>query len=187
TWPGRPAMLDGRPLIDAHQHPVRLPSVKQAWLDWAERYGQPGWRDAYTSDGAIIPQGLDDLMCAEGVDHALGICEYSPKATGTQPAEDLLPLVRHNPARFSLIANVNPHLHYPVAGELARQLGLGAIALKVHPVHGGFGPADPALYPAYQACAERGPPVGGHFGPSTFPGSSNELADPGPLTPVPPD
>ena len=31
-------------------------------------------------------------MRAEGVDHALVICEYSPKTTGTQPAEDLLPL-----------------------------------------------------------------------------------------------
>jgi len=177
-------MLDGRPLIDAHQHPVRLPTVKRAWLDWAERYGQPGWREAYDSDGAIVPQAFDDLMRAEGVDHALVICEYSPKATGMQPAEDLLPLVRHNPARFSLIANVNPHLHYPAREELARQLGLGAIALKVHPVHGGFSPADPALYPAYQACAERGLPVVVHCGTSTFPGSSNELADPALLIPV---
>jgi hypothetical protein len=177
-------MLDGRPLIDAHQHPVRLPTVKRAWLDWAERHGQPGWRDAYDSDGAIVPQAFEDLMRAEGVDHALAICEYSPKATGMQPAEDLLPLVRHNPARFSLIANVNPHLHYPAREELARQLGLGAIALKVHPVHGGFSPADPALYPAYQACAERGLPVVVHCGTSTFPGSSNELADPALLIPV---
>jgi hypothetical protein len=177
-------MLDGRPLIDAHQHPVRLPTVKRAWLDWAEQYGQPGWRDAYDSDGVIVPQAFDDLMRAEGVDHALVICEYSPKATGTQPAEDLLPLVRHNPARFSLIANVNPHLHYPARDELARQLGLGAIALKVHPVHGGFSPADPALYPAYQACVEQGLPVVVHCGTSTFPGSANELADPALLIPV---
>jgi len=177
-------MLDGRPLIDAHQHPVRLPTVKPAWLDWAERYGQPGWREAYSGDGAIIPQAFDELMRAEGVDHALVICEYSPKATGIQPAEDLLPLIRHNPGRFSLIASLNPHLHYPVAGELARQLALGAIALKVHPVHGGFSPADPALYPAYQACAERGLPVVVHCGTSTFPGSSNELADPALLIPV---
>jgi hypothetical protein len=177
-------MLDGRPLIDAHQHPVRLPTVKRAWLDWAQRYGQPGWQDAYDGDGVIIPQAFDGLMRAEGVDHALVICEYSPKATGMQPAEDLLPLVRHNPARFSLIANVNPHLHYPARDELARQLSLGAIALKVHPAHGGFSPADPGLYPAYQACTERGLPVVVHCGTSTFPGSSNELADPALLIPV---
>src|SRR5262249_58385874 len=119
-----------------------------------------------------------------GGDRARVIWEYSPKTTGVQPAEDLLPLVRHNPARFSLIANVNPHLHYPAGDELARQRALGAIALKVHPVHGGFSPADPALYPAYQACAEQGLPVVVHCGTSTFPGSSNELAHPALLIPV---
>ena len=177
-------MLDGRPLIDAHQHPVRLPTVKPAWMGWAERFGQPGWREAYTADGQIIPAAFDELMSAEGVDHALVICEYSPKTTGTQPAEDLLPLTGHNPARFSLVANVNPHLHYPPGDELARQLGLGAIALKVHPVHGGFSPADPGLYPAYQACAAEGLPVVVHCGTSSFPGSASELADPALLLPV---
>jgi uncharacterized protein len=71
-----------------------------------------------------------------------------------------------------------------VRDELARQLGLGAIALKVHPVHGGFSPNDPALYPAYQACAEQGLPVVVHCGTSTFPGASNEFADPALLIPV---
>ena len=177
-------MLDGRPLIDAHQHPVRLSTVKPAWMDWAERFGQPGWREAYTPDGEIIPQAFGGLMQAEGVDHTLVICEYSPKTTGTQPAEDLLPLTAHDPGRFSLVANINPHLHYPVDAELARQLALGAVALKVHPVHGGFSPADPALYPAYQACVTEGLPVVVHCGTSSFPGSSNELADPALLLPV---
>jgi predicted TIM-barrel fold metal-dependent hydrolase len=177
-------MLDGRPLIDAHQHPVRLSTVKPAWMDWAERFGQPGWREAYTADGEIVPQALGGLMQAEGVDHALVICEYSPKATGMQPAEDLLPLTAHDPGRFSLVANVNPHLHYPVDAELARQHALGAVALKVHPVHGGFSPADPALYPAYQACVTEGLPVVVHCGTSSFPGSANELADPALLLPV---
>ena len=131
-------MLDGRPLIDAHQHPVRLPTVKPAWLDWAERYGQPGWREAYDSDGVIIPRAFDDLMRAEGVDHALVICEYSPKATGVQPAEDLLPLVRHNPGRFSLIANpgssnelADPALLIPVLRDFP--------GLTVVLAHGGRG------------------------------------------------
>jgi predicted TIM-barrel fold metal-dependent hydrolase len=177
-------VLDGMLLIDAHQHPVRLSTVKPAWLEWAQRFGQPGWRAAYTADGTISPQAFDDLMQADGVDHAVAICEYSPKATGIQPAEDMLPLLAHNPARFSLLANLNPHLHYPVQTELARQLALGAIGLKVHPVHGGFSPADPALYPAYQLCAAEGLPVVVHCGTSSVPGSSNALADPVLLDPV---
>jgi predicted TIM-barrel fold metal-dependent hydrolase len=177
-------MLDGRMLIDAHLHPARLPTVKPAWLDWAEQFGQPGWRGAYGGDGAVIPAAFDDLLAAEGVDHAILLCEYSPKATGIQPVEDLLPVVRHNPARFAFLANINPHLHYPVAAELARQVALGAIGLKIHPVHGGFSPADPMLYPAYQVCATDGLPVVVHCGTSSFPGSANAMADPLLLDPV---
>jgi predicted TIM-barrel fold metal-dependent hydrolase len=177
-------MLDGRMIIDAHLHPARLPTVKPSWLHWAEQFGQPGWRDVYDSGGTIIPQAFDALLAAEGVDHAILLPEYSPKATGIQPVEDLLPLVKHNPARFTFLANLNPHLHYPVAAELSRQVALGAVGLKVHPVHGGFSPADPMLYPAYQLCATDGLPVVVHCGTSSFPGSSNTMADPLLLDPV---
>ena len=177
-------MLDGQLMIDAHLHPARLPTVKPSWLDWAGQFGRPGWRAVYDDEGAIIPQAFDGLLESEGVDHAILLCEYSPKTTGTQPAEDLLPIIKHNPVRFAFLANVNPHLHYPVAAELTRQLGLGAIGLKIHPVHGGFSAADPVLYPAYQICAAEGLPVVVHCGTSSFPGSENALADPALLDPV---
>jgi predicted TIM-barrel fold metal-dependent hydrolase len=177
-------VIDGYLVADAHLHPARLSSVRPAWLEWAADFGQPGWRSAYDGDGTISPPAFDALLAAEGVDHAILLCEYSPKVTGIQPAEELVPVRVHNPARFSFLANVNPHLHYPVAGELARQLALGAAGLKVHPVHGGFSAADPALYPAYQLCADRGLPVVVHCGTSSFPGSANELADPALLAPV---
>ncbi|XVQ08375.1 amidohydrolase family protein [Spirillospora sp. CA-255316] len=35
-----------------------------------------------------MPERLDALMEAEGVDRALLFCEYSPRATGVQPIED---------------------------------------------------------------------------------------------------
>jgi predicted TIM-barrel fold metal-dependent hydrolase len=177
-------MLDGRLLIDAHVHAARLTTLKPAWHGWAEQFGQPGWGTAFGDDGAVIPAALDELMTAEGVDHAILLCEYSPKVTGIQPVEDLLPIIKHNPDRFTFLANVNPHLHYPVATELARQLAMGAAGLKVHPVHGGFSAADPALYPAYQMCEHEGVPVVVHCGTSSFPGSDNSLADPGLLSPV---
>ncbi|MGZ4501371.1 MAG: amidohydrolase family protein, partial [Nocardioidaceae bacterium] len=80
--------------------------------------------------------------------------------------------------------NVNPHLHFPIADEVRRQLDHGAAALKLHPVHGGFRCDDAMLYPAYQVLAERGVPLVVHCGTSTFPGSMNELADPAYLLPV---
>ena len=32
-------MLDGRPLIDAHVHAARLPTLKPAWREWAHDFG----------------------------------------------------------------------------------------------------------------------------------------------------
>lgn len=171
-------MFDGMPLVDAHVHVSRLSTLKPAWREWAAEYGGPGWRAAYDSAGDPVPAALDELLAGEGVDRALLFCEYSPRATGVQPIEDNLPLVAHNPTRFRLVANVNPHLHHPVTSEVDRQLGLGAVALKLHPVHGAFDPGDKELYPAYQLCADRGVPVIIHTGTSTFPGARAKFGDP---------
>jgi predicted TIM-barrel fold metal-dependent hydrolase len=178
-------MLDGMPLVDAHVHAPRLSTLKPAWREWAVEFGgRYDWRSAYSADGDPIPAAFDALFESEGVDRALLFCEYSPRATGIQPIEDNLPLVEHNPDRFRLVANVNPHLHHPVVSEVERQLGMGAVALKVHPVHGAFSPADRELYPAYQVCADRGVPVIVHTGSSTFPGARARFGDPALLVDV---
>ncbi|HEY0804372.1 MAG TPA: amidohydrolase family protein [Pseudonocardiaceae bacterium] len=172
-------MLDGEYLVDAHLHVPRLATLKPAWLDWADRFSRGhDWRSAYTPGGDPDPARLDALLAAEGVDRALLFCEYSPRATGIQPIEDNLPIVAANPTRFRLVANVNPHLHHPVGSEVERQLDLGAVALKVHPVHGGFSPADRELYDAYTVCAQRGVPVILHSGTSSFPGARARFGDP---------
>ncbi|GAA5171717.1 amidohydrolase family protein [Amycolatopsis dongchuanensis] len=172
-------MIDGFTVVDAHVHVPRLSTLKQAWLDWADKFSGPhDWRAAYDSAGDPVPSALDSLLEAEGVDRALLFCEYSPRATGIQPIEDLLPIVEHNPSRFRLVANVNPYLHHPVAAEVERQLGLGAVALKIHPVHGAFSPAEKELYAAYQVCAERGVPVIIHSGTSSFPGARASFGNP---------
>ncbi|MEO3869975.1 amidohydrolase family protein [Nonomuraea sp. B12E4] len=178
-------MIDGMPLIDAHVHVPVLGTLKPAWVRWTHDFGADGvLEDVWDAAGRPRPARLDELFAAQGVDVALLFCEYSPKATGTQPFEDLLPIVEHNPRRFRPVANINPHLHFPVADELRRQLDLGAAALKLHPVHGGFRCDDAALYPAYHVLEERGVPLVVHCGTSSFPGSANENADPAFLIPV---
>lgn len=178
-------MLDGHVLVDAHVHVPVLGTLAPAWLQWARDFGPEGILERFwDSAGIPVPAQLDTLFADQGVDAALLFCEYSPKATGMQLFDDLLPIVDHNPARFRPVANVNPHLHFPIARELTRQLDHGAAALKLHPVHGGFRCDDRALYPAYQILEERGVPLIVHCGTSTFPGSMNELADPELLLPA---
>jgi predicted TIM-barrel fold metal-dependent hydrolase len=172
-------VLDGRLLVDAHVHVPVLPSVAPAWVAWARQFGATGvLEQVWTPEGTPRPEALNALFAEQGVDVALLFCEYSPKTTGYQQFDDLLPLVEHNPRRFRPVANVNPHLHFPIARELERQLDLGAAALKLHPVHGGFRCDDAALYPAYSVLVERRVPLVVHCGTSSFPGSTNAYADP---------
>jgi len=177
-------VLDGIPLVDAHVHVPNLATLSPAWVQWARDFGPDGiLEDVWDEDGVPCPERLDELFADQGVDVALLICEYSPNVTGTQAFDDLLPIVEHNPKRFRPVAGFNPLLHQPIA-ELERQLGLGAAALKLHPVHGGFRCDDRSLYPAYHVLQERQVPVVIHCGTSTFPGSINENADPQILLPV---
>lgn len=172
-------MLDGHVLVDAHVHVPRLDTLKPAWLRWAREFGAPGLLERlWAPDGAPRPAALAEHFRSEGVDTALLLCEYSPKATGYQQFDDLLPLVEHAPELFRPIANVNPHLHHPIARELRRQLAAGAAALKLHPVHGGFRLDDAGLYPAFAVLVEQQVPLVVHCGTSTFPGSTNAYADP---------
>ena len=178
-------MLDGRLFVDAHVHVARLATLSPDWHSWASTFGgQVPVGGLFDPAGAPRAAALDDYFAAEGADHVLLFSEYSPKSTGIQPIEDVLPLVEHNPARFRPVASVNPHLHYPVKAELARQAELGAVACKIHPVHGGFDPADRMLYPAYAFCEERGLPAIVHCGTSTFSGSVNAYGEPALLDPV---
>jgi hypothetical protein len=172
-------MLDGLPLIDAHVHAARLPTLRPAWKEWAHEFGDvAALEQVYDPGGTINPARFDQYLAGQGVDTALVLAEYSPKVTGIQPVEDLLPLTELFGERFAMIGNINPHLHYPVDEELERQIALGAVALKIHPVHGGFPVNDRALYPAYAICQDARMPVVVHCGTSTFPGSSNSFADP---------
>ena len=177
-------MFDGQLLVDAHTHVARLPTLSADWQEWARTFGSGTPMDDLFRYGVPDPVALDQHFDGQGADHVLLFCEYSPKVTGIQPIEDVLPLVRQNPARFHPVANINPHLHYPPAREVARQVELGAVALKIHPVHGGFEASDRMLYPAYAWAEQHRLPVIVHCGTSTFAGSANAYGDPELLDPV---
>jgi len=172
-------------IIDAHVHVPRLSTVSAAWYQWARDYSKnEPWHEAFGPDGDPSPRRFDALMAGQGVAVALLFAEYSPRATGIQPADDLLPIIEYNPERFRLVANVNPEIHPDVVAEAKRQLAMGAVAVKVHPVHGGFRPDTPVLRGVYELCAERDVPLVTHTGPSIFPGSTPEAGDPNLLRPI---
>ena len=173
-------MLDGIPLIDAHVHAARLPTLKMSLEEWTGHFegGVENLLELYDNEGNIVPDRFDEYMAREGVDVAILFAEYSPKSTGIQAVEDMLPIIEHNPDRFRLMANLNPHLHYPLVGELKRQISLGAVGLKLHPVHGTFAPNDRMLYPAYAYCESEEFPIVYHCGTSVFPGATNRYANP---------
>jgi predicted TIM-barrel fold metal-dependent hydrolase len=172
-------MLGGRPLVDAHVHLARIPSLKMRWERWAmQRRADGDPTELYDEDGTPIAERFARFLEREGVDCAILLAEYSPRVTGVQPIEDIVAVARHDPARIRVAANVNPHLHYPMAAEVERQLGLGAVALKIHPVHGGFPANARELYPAYAVCQARDVPAIFHCGTSNFAGAVNRFADP---------
>jgi uncharacterized protein len=172
-------MLGGTPLVDAHVHLARLQTLKMGWERWVmpRRVGADP-ADLYDQEGSPDPERFAGFLEREGVDCAILLAEYSPRVTGIQPIEDIAAVALHAPSRIRVAANLNPHLHHPAAAELVRQLDLGAVALKVHPVHGGFPANARELYPAYAICQERGIPVIVHCGTSNFDGAVNRFADP---------
>jgi uncharacterized protein len=170
-------MLDGFPLVDVHLHAAAKPTLKLPWDTWVQGFAGDIGR-LYDDSGLVIPAAFAAMLADEGADTALLMSEYSPKVTGTQAIEDNLAIAAAAPDRIKVIGNVNPHLHYPVDEEVRRQLDLGAVALKIHPVHAGAAANDRMLYPAYEACQAAGVPVVVHCGTSTFPGSSNAFGDP---------
>ena len=173
-------MLDGIPLIDAHVHTARLPTLNMSLEEWTGHFegGVESLLKLYDDEGTMIPARFDEYLAREGVDVAILFAEYSPKSTGIQAVEDMLPIIDHNPDRFRLMANLNPHLHYPLVEELKRQISLGAVGLKLHPVHGTFAPNDRMLYPAYAYCEGENVPIVYHCGTSVFPGATNRYANP---------
>jgi len=157
-------------------HVASLGGLKLPREQWLAGFGAGEVAGLYDADGRPRPPVLAEYLAGEGVDRALLFAEYSPRVTGWQPIEDLLPFAEHDPARFKLVANVNPHLHFPVLAEARRQLGLGAVAVKLHPVHAGFPMDLPELYPLYAHCEAAGIPIIVHAGTSNFPGARNRYA-----------
>lgn len=172
-------MIRGLTIVDAHVHLPLLKGLPAFWFEWQQKLGgRIPLTSLYNQEGDPIPELVDTYFEAEGVDVVIILPEYSPRTVGTHPFEKVLPVIEYNPRRFRFLANLNPHIHYPLVIHFERQLEAGAVGLKLHPVHGGFPPNHPELFPVYWLLQEMGLPVVFHTGISSFPGSVNAYASP---------
>jgi hypothetical protein len=101
-------MLHGRPLIDIHLHPARLPGLKLPWDVWVPDFDSPALHELYDETETVKPAAFDAYLSAEG-EVAVALPEYSPKVTGLRTVEDMVPLPSYNPHRIKVAANINPH------------------------------------------------------------------------------
>jgi predicted TIM-barrel fold metal-dependent hydrolase len=164
------------PLIDCHIHAGDLKGFKPHVVEWV-RTLKPDL-SAYDGEGRLRPDALESFLEAEGVDYALVLPEYSPKSVGLVPADEVAELCRGR-ERLVPVGGVNPHLHTDPLDEATRQKeDLGAVALKLHPVHQEFYPNARSLYPLYSWCEGEELPVMVHTGSSIFPGSKLKYGDP---------
>lgn len=130
-----------------------------------------------SADQRQSPERYGGVIKSEGVFGGVLIPEYSPLTAGVMPIERAFEINAFHPELVP-IANLNPNFHGDLAAEFARQTGLGARALKLHPIHGFFYANDKGLYPIYDACQAQGLPVLFHAGTSLFEGAKMRYSDP---------
>ena len=121
-------MIDGRLLVDAHVHVARLPTLSRDWQEWVRTFGDGvPFGELFDAGGTPRPAAIDEHFARQGADHVLLFTEYSPKVTGLQPIEDVLPLAAANPARFPMAEwegkNVKAHEPIVVKGPTLSAAG----------------------------------------------------------------
>ncbi len=168
-------MIDGIPLVDAHVTPRLWRGSRYRGQTGRAAFRRARRRGRSTRTGLVVPERFHAYLEQEGVDIALVFAEYSPKVTGIQAVEDILPLVEHDPGRVRLVANLNPHLHHPVTGGARAPARPRRRRPQDPPGARRLSRQRRALYKAYAICEERGIPVIVHFGTSIYPGAVEPL------------
>ena len=164
------------PRIDFHVH-LSVYTHHREWVtEWMKRSHPAGYEDyiaRYADPGAF-----EELLSAEGVDHACVLAELSPVTTGICTNEQVRDFCRGR-TRLIPFCDINPHLHTDLGEELRRKVeGEGFRGAKLYPTYQHYYPNDPRIYPLYQAAQELKIPVLFHTGSSVFRGSRMKYGDP---------
>lgn len=160
--------------IDFHIHLA----IREQLTPAAEKFCDGFWEGRGDWDERVRDaSALDALVEAEGLDYAVGLAEVSPITTGIT-SNDFVYERFGSCRKVFLFANLNPYFGRSLGDEVHRLADLGFRGLKLYPTYQHFYANDAALYPMYQACAERGWPVMVHTGSSIFTGAKIKYGDP---------
>ena len=171
-------------LIDSHLHLVTAAMFRRIRdRDWPIR---PSALARLRSEGgrwAERLRGLEGLSLRQHADRWAAAFDRAGVRTGFFIAvgegnEELAEFVRLNPVRFQGWGSViDPTA--PEAGAVVHRFpDWGLRGLKLYPPTQRFGASDRAVYPVYEAAAERGLPILFHFGITVAPIYDLRFADP---------
>ena len=162
-------------VIDFHLHV----GTREHWNPWVMEFFRQQ-NPTYTSlfSERITPEGLIPYLKAQGVDRAVVLSEYAPKATGVVTNEFTSAFCANHE---ELIPFGAPCLYsdVPLPEQAERAVKeLGMRGFKMLPPYARFYPNDPALFPFYEAVADLGVPIQFHTGTSIFKGTRIKYGDP---------
>lgn len=162
--------------IDFHVH-LSVYTPHHPWVtEWMAQAHPTGYQEfvrRYDDPGAF-----DELLAAEGVDHACILAEMSHITTGLCTNEKVRDFCRGR-SRLIPFCDLNPALHTDL-GETLRRLvdSEGFRGVKLYPTYQHYYLNDPRMYPLYQAARDLGIPVLIHTGSSVFRGARLKYGDP---------
>lgn len=126
----------------------------------------------------LTPSMLTDYLDREGIERAVLLAEYSPKATGVISSEFISEFCRGTD-RLIPFASIDLDSPVDAGTQVERSVReLGCRGLKLLPSYAHFYPDDARILPAYEAARDLGVPVMFHTGSSLFPGTRIKFANP---------
>ncbi len=162
-------------VVDFHVHVAKF----DMWTPWVHEYMKKVNPRVYENFETIMtPNGILELMAAEGVDFAVVLAEIAPLTTGVVKnefvsefcgkSEKLIPFASINP-----VTDPNPQ---QTLAKLVRDLGMKG--LKLLPPYQHFYPNDTKFYPLYAKAQELNIPLVFHTGSSVFKNAKLKFANP---------
>src|SRR3989337_465621 len=162
--------------IDFHAH-MGVYTFHNPWVtEWMKETHPEGYEEyirKYDDPGAF-----EELLAAEGVDHACVLAELSDSTTGLCTNEQVRDFCRGRRRLFPF-CDISPNRFTHLVVELGRRVVDGGFrGVKPHPSYQQYYPTEQRMYPLYQAAQDLGVPVMFHVGSSVFRGTRMKYCDP---------